>query len=150
MRRTYCLVALIVVLLMPIPGQAQSTTTPNLVGTWTSVTGEVAHWGGVLKPFGDQVATLEIKKQLGGVFNGTIAYHNEKTGPKFEGAQGISHVQFEAIIGVIDWDGRSIVWVDHKDETVHKARLTSPNVMEVIAFEPGDHAVVNRMIMVRK
>jgi hypothetical protein len=149
MLRGFRFLIVLAALLLPVPGLADSST-PNLVGTWVSVTGEVGHWEGVLKPFGTQVATLEVKKQLGGVFNGTMTYDNERHGPKFEGKAGVHHVQSETIVGVIDWDGRSIVWVDHEDETVHRARLTRPNVMEVIAFEPGDHAVVNRMIMIRK
>jgi hypothetical protein len=38
----------------------------------------------------------------------------------------------------------------HDPAPVHRARLTNTNIVEVIAFESGEHAVVNRMIMVRQ
>ena len=128
---------------------AQSPT-PKLIGTWVSVKGEVGHWSGTLKDFGTQTGTLVVEEQKGGVFRGTMTYHNEKDGPKFEGKSGIHHVQSEKILGVIDWDGKSVVWVDHDDETVHRARIVNDSTMQVIAYEPGAHAVVNRMIMIRK
>ena len=134
--------------LTPI-ASAQSDT-PRLVGTWVSVTGEVGHWSGTLKPFGKQTGRLVVEEQLGGVFRGTMTYHNEKDGPKFEGKEGVRYVLTEPVFGVIDWDGKTIVWVDHDDETVHRAKLVNESTMQVIAYEPGPYAVVNRMIMIRK
>ncbi|MCR9212652.1 MAG: hypothetical protein NXI13_02965 [Proteobacteria bacterium] len=138
-----------VFLILPTQALAQSAT-PNLIGTWTSIAGEVGHWSGTLKAFGGQVGILKVEEQLGGVFRGIMVYQNETDGPKFEGSEGINHTLSEPILGVIDWDGVSIVWVDKDDETIHRARLTSENQMEVIAFEPGEHAAVNRMILVRE
>ena len=79
-----------------------------------------------------------------------MSYHHEEDGPEFEGKAGLSHIQSEEILGVIDWEGVSIEWADIDDEAVHKARLANEHVMEVIAVEPGAHAVVNRMTMVRR
>ncbi|MEH6527731.1 MAG: hypothetical protein V7723_16810 [Sneathiella sp.] len=149
MKSKFCILALILVLFLPNTGRAQSTT-PDLMGTWISVTGEVAHWSGTLKHFGEQVGILKVEEQLGGVFRGHMVYQNEKSGPKFEGSDGIDHTLSEPVLGVIDWDGKSVVWVDKDDETVHRARLVNSRTMEVIAYEPGEHAVVNRMIMIRK
>ena len=126
------------------------SSTPNVVGTWVSVTGEVGHWSGTLKDFGKQMGTLVVEDQKGGVFRGTMTYHNEKDGPKFEGKSGIDYVQSEKVLGVVDWDGKTVVWVDHDDETVHRARIVNESTMQVIAFEPGPYAVVNRMIMIRQ
>lgn len=131
------------------PVSAQSST-PNLVGTWVSVTGEVGHWSGTLKRFGKQTGRLVVEEQLGGVFRGTMTYHNEKDGPKFEGKEGVRYVLVEPVFGVVDWDGKTIVWVDHDDETVHRAKLVNESTMQVIAYEAGPYAVVNRMIMIRK
>ena len=147
--RIYKLAVVAVTILLPSLSLAQSAT-PSLIGTWTSVTGEVGHWSGTLKPFGKQVGILTVEEQIGGVFRGTMVYDNDPSGPEFEGKAGISHILSEPVLGVIDWDGRSIVWVDRDDETVHRARLVNERTMEVIAFEPGAHAVVNRMIMVRE
>ncbi len=132
------------------PAMAQAQSAPDILGTWVSVTGEVGQWSGALDTMAPGTATLEIKEQFGGVFKGVVTYRNAPTGPEFEGAEGVGFNQSEAILGVIDWDGSSITWVDHDDETVHRGRLVNDKTMEVIAFEAGAHAVVNRMILIRQ
>lgn len=149
MRQLTLVCTFLVLTLLAGPGAAE-TSVPDLVGSWVSVYGEVGHWSGSLKPFGEQRATLVVEDQLGGVFRGHMTYRNETSGPEFEGKSGIGHVQSEAVLGVIDWDNQSIVWVDHEDETVHRARLVNDHTLEVIAFEAGPHAVVNRMVMIRQ
>ena len=134
---------------MPALAQAQ-TEAPDLVGTWVSVEGEIGHWSGTLRPLEETVATLEVEAQLGGVFRGTITYDNDESGPEFEGRDGIRHRLVEPVLGVVDWDGQTIVVVDQWDETIHRGRLVDANTMEVIAYEAGDYAVVNRMILVRQ
>lgn len=115
------------------------------------VVGEVGHWGGDLRAFDDRdAAILVIDEQIGGVFRGTIVYENNPQGPEFEGRVGLGHVLPETILGVVDWDDRTVFWVDYGDETIHRGRLTDENTMEVIAIEPGAHAVVNRMILERR
>ena len=141
--------ALLLLLLPSSPVSAQATT-PDLVGTWKLVSGEVAHWSGALSTMDEGAATLEVHEQRGGVFRGVMSYRNNPSGPQFEGKAGISHDQSEVVLGVVEWDGQSIILVDYEDETVHKARLINPNLMEVVAFEPGPHAVVNRMILVKQ
>lgn len=149
MIRNTAIAALLLLWVAPDLVQAESSV-PGLVGTWVSVSGEVGHWSGTLKPFGEQVGTLVVEEQFGGIFRGTMSYDNESSGPEFEGRSGMGHLQSEPILGVIDWDNRSIVWVDYEDETVHRARLVNDNTLEAIAFEAGAHAVVNRMILVRQ
>lgn len=113
--------------------------------------GEVGHWGGDLRAFDEQDAVvLVIDEQLGGVFRGTIIYENNPDGPEFEGRIGLGHVLPEPILGVVDWDDRTVFWVDHDDQTIHRGRLVDENRMEVVALEPGEFAVVNRMILVRR
>lgn len=143
------LLAVLVVFALPSLVVAQ-TPAPSLVGTWVSVTGEVGHWDGTLRPLGEMVATLVVTEQVGGVFRGTITYDNDRSGPKFEGKEGIRYVLDEPVLGVVDWDGRTIVLVDYDDETVHRARLVNDATLEVIAYETGPYAVVNRMMMIRQ
>ena len=121
-----------------------------MVGTWVSVEGEIGHWSGTLRPLEETIATLEVEAQVGGVFRGTIIYDNDESGPEFEGLDGIGHVLVEPVLGVVDWDGETIVVVDIGDQTIHRGRLVDANTMEVIAYEAGDYAVVNRMILVRQ
>lgn len=127
---------------------AQSST-PNLVGTWVSVKGEVGHWSGTLKDSGTK-ATLVVEEQKGGVFRGTMSYDNDRDGPKFQGKAGVQYVQSEKVLGVIDWDGKTVFWADIDDETVHRAQIVNEATLQVIAYEAGRYAVVNRMIMIRK
>lgn len=143
------LVASLLLTAMPALAQAQSEA-PDMVGTWVSVEGEIGHWSGTLRPLGETIATLEVEAQVGGVFRGTIIYDNDESGPEFEGRDGIRHLLVEPVLGVVDWDGETIVVVDRWDQTIHRGRLVDANTMEVIAYEAGDYAVVNRMILVRQ
>ncbi|MEH6545423.1 MAG: hypothetical protein V7701_03275 [Sneathiella sp.] len=74
----------------------------------------------------------------------------KKVAPNLKDQTGIDHTLSEPVLGVIDWDRKSIIWLDKDDETVRRARLINSRTMEMIAYEPGEHAVVNRMIMIRK
>jgi len=149
-RRTACIFSALLIAAVPSVADAQSSAT-DLTGDWVMEAGEVGHWGGDLRAFDERDAVvLVIDEQLGGVFRGTIIYENNPDGPEFEGRIGIGHVLPEPVLGVVDWDDRTVFWVDHDDQTIHRGRLVDENRMEVVALEPGEFAVVNRMILVRR
>ncbi|MEM7445937.1 MAG: hypothetical protein AAF414_21625 [Pseudomonadota bacterium] len=146
------LIAVLMLYIIGPPGSASAQTpAPDLIGDWVMEGGEVGHWSGELRAFDERdAAVLVIEEQVGGVFRGTIVYENNPHGPEFEGRIGLGHVLPETIFGVVDWDDQTVFWVDLDDETIHRGRLTGENRIEVIAIEPGAHAVVNRMILVRR
>lgn len=123
----------------------------DLTGKWVMQAGEVAHWSGELRPYGERDSVvLIVEEQLGGVFKGTIVYETNPEEPEFQGRAGLGHVLPEPIFGVVDWDDETVFWVDYEDQTIHRGRLKDENTMEVIAIEPGDHTVANRTILVRE
>ncbi len=147
--RKIALLAFVAVFFSPFLSQANDAA-PNMIGTWKTVEGAVGHWEGGLKKFDVERGTLVVTEQANGLFRGTMTYASDTRKPKFEGKDGHGHVLTEDILGLIEWDNRTVIWVDHFDETVHKGRLVDANRMEVIGYEPGDHAVVTRSIMVRQ
>ena len=90
-----------------------------------------------------------VSEQKDGLFKGTMTYISDIRQPEFEGKASFGHVHTEDVLGIIEWDNMSLVWVYHLDETVHKARLIDDRTMQVIAYESGEHAVVLRSVIVK-
>ena len=67
MSRAVRLLAILLILLLPSFTQAQ-TKAPDMVGTWVTVKGEVAHWQGGVKDNTGSVGTLIVEEQFGGAF----------------------------------------------------------------------------------
>jgi hypothetical protein len=147
--RTYLLILALILVPMAV-AQAQDTP-PNLVGVWRGVWDEGRSITSTRDPGENEFeAELEITEQTGATFAGFHRWrHPEHITGLHDGEQETT-VAEESILGVIDFDGRHIIIVDHPDTSMKFGTLINPHVMELIGAEPGPNAVVGRWILIRQ
>ena len=51
------------------------------------------------------------------------------------------------MIGVVGWDGTSVVLSDVGDTTVHHCTLVDQNTLHCLVWEAGDHALAGRITL---
>lgn len=125
---------------------------PDITGTWKLVAGEVITWNGEARDHGEIEGQLVIDKQVGGVFHGVMTWDNSaaSAAAEFHDGEKLHAVVKNEVLGVIDWDDERVVIVDRdKDESVYEGQLINGHTLQMIGFEPGEHAFATRFIYIR-
>lgn len=125
---------------------------PDITGTWRLVAGEVIDWKGGTRDHSGVKGELVIDKQTGGVFHGEMTWDNTgaAAAAEFNDGQTLSSVVKNEVLGVIDWDGERVVIVDRdKDTSIYEGRLVNRHTLQMIGFEPGEHAFATRIVFIR-
>lgn len=128
------------------PATSFAQDAPSLVGTWSST-----HPAQSTAGFTVIEVEFEFEEQQGALFNGKYRW-------RLPPAQGVTmndgaetgFMGEEDLIGVIDWDNRSVVIVDAADTGHFQGRLINNNTLEMIYFEAGENAAVARGVWVRQ
>jgi len=150
--RTYLSVlASSALLALGLPAQANDPI-PNLEGVWVKTAGQILYRSGEVNtfPHSYDIAQIEITGQDGAVFQAvqsTVAREGHEAGR--QGTQPITQGG-QPMIGVVGWDGTSVVLSDVGDTTVHHCTLTGENTLHCLVWEAGDHALAGRVTLVRE
>ena len=134
--------------------EPQNTTAPipNLEGIWVNTEGQVIYWNKKIStiPEDYETAQFEIKGQNGAVFEVDLSVIPKS--PEHPGRHGSDPLPNTATpsIGVIDWDGKSVLMTDIGDHTIYKCTITGENTMQCMVWESGDNALAGRILLERK
>lgn len=137
----------------PVDNQSNiSISTPNLEGIWVKTDGQVIYWNKETSNFPRdyETAQVEIKGQKGAVFE---AYQSSiPKSPEHPGRHGSDSIPKTALplLGVVDWDGKSVLMTDIGDNTIYKCTITGENTMQCMVWESGDNALAGRILLERK
>lgn len=132
----------------------QNTTVPipNLEGKWVNTEGRIIYWNKQISniPEDYETAQFEIKGQNGAVFEAYLSVIPKS--PEHPGRHGSDPLPPTALplLGVIDWDGKSVLMTDIGDNTIYKCTITGENTMQCMVWESGDHALAGRILLERK
>jgi hypothetical protein len=119
---------------------AEDSKFPDLKGTWVSEYPVYFHNGS-----GHAKQTLLITEQEGEGFRGVREWTRKDFAPGKEGAKAPkAETEKVPFAGVIDFDGKTLHIVDHGQTSHLKAKLISPDKMQVIFLMPGKPTVVFR------
>ena len=141
--------AALVALAAPLAAAQQDP--PNLEGVWVKTDGQILYWNGAVNTLPDSydIAQIEITGQDGAVFQAvqsTVARAGREPGR--HGTQPITQGG-QPMIGVVGWDGTSVVLSDVGDTTVHHCTLVDQNTLHCLVWEAGAHALAGRIMLVR-
>lgn len=132
--------------------QNPSSSIPNLEGIWVNTHGQVIYWNKKISniPEDYETAQFDIKGQNGGVFEAYLTIIPKSS--EHPGRHGSDPLPQTALpmLGVIDWDGKSVMMTDIGDGTIYKCRITGENAMECMLWESGDNAIAGRILLERK
>lgn len=132
-----------------VPAKAQEPV-PDLVGVWQATEGGMLLWhGGTVRNGEGSHLTIEIDKQDGPYFSGTMTYTNPTEVGGHDGAD-LVHTGVEKFIGVIGWDGETITLVDTPDVGYWHTTLVDANTIAVVGVEAGEFAVAGRYMLKRQ
>lgn len=140
----------VLVALAAAPVAAQQET-PNLEGTWTMSDGRVLYWDGSTNHFTEDYVSFQIviSDQHAGVFHAAMMpVHDEDATRGYHGDEQIGADTYP-MLGVIGWDGTTVIFADVEDTSASTCQLTDPNTMQCIGWEAGERAVVGRSVMTR-
>jgi hypothetical protein len=117
---------------------------PDLVGTWTG-SFKLLRWTGG----GEATLELRVLEQDGELFRAEKSWEIAPGGtPGSVGGKLVTKAT-EPLVGVIGFDGTSVTMAEQGDGGVYTGRLAHPDTLEMIYFEPGDVATVNRITLNR-
>ena len=125
---------------------------PDITGTWQLVAGEVIAWNEEARDHSEISGKLVIDKQVGGVFHGVMTWDNTgaSAAAEFNDGEKLHSIVENEILGVIDWDDQRVVIVDRdKDKSIYEGHLVNRHTLQMIGFEPGEHAFATRVIFIR-
>ena len=134
--------------------EPQNTTAsiPNLEGIWVNTVGRIIYWNKTITniPEDYETAQFEIKGQHGPVFEVDLSVIPKS--PEHPGRHGADPLPRTVTpsIGVIDWDGKSVLMTDIGDHTNYRCTITGENTMQCIIWESGDNALAGRILLERK
>ena len=125
---------------------------PNLEGIWVITDGRLIYANKKISNFPEdyETAEFEIKGQNDGVFEAYLSVIPKS--PEHPGRHGSDPLPNTATpsIGVIDWDGKSVLMTDIGDHTIYKCTITGENTMQCMVWESGDNALAGRILLERK
>ena len=125
---------------------------PNLEGIWVNTDGRVIYANKKISNFPEdyETAEFEIKGQNGAVFEVDLSVIPKS--PEHPGRHGSDALPQTALplLGVIDWDGKSVLMTDIGDHTIYKCTITGENTMQCMVWESGDNALAGRILLERK
>ncbi|WP_421723373.1 hypothetical protein [Bauldia sp.] len=125
---------------------------PNLEGIWIKADGQVRYWDGAINVFPQDYAIgqIEISGQVGAVFEAhqlSVAIGGAQEGR--HGSEPITDQRLP-LVGVVGWDGTSVVLSDIGDTTHYQCTLVAENTMHCMLWESGEHALAGRVILERR
>jgi|GEM_PF-2172420 len=132
--------------------QGTQHSAPDITGTWRLVAGEVIAWNGETRDHSQVKGKLVIDKQVGSVFHGMMTWDNTgaSAAAKFHDGEKLHPIVENDVLGVIDWDDERVVIVDRdKDASTYEGHLINRNTLQMIGFEPGEHAFATRFVYIR-
>lgn len=143
MKRVLALAALALGLML---GQhqafAEDAKVPELTGTWSGPFKVIRESG-----IGEGTFTLRVTEQTGPLLKGEKSWET----PGTEGNVGGKDVEkaTEPLLGVVDFNGKTIYLAEQGDDGYHLGRLTAPDTLELIYLEAG-HATAFRAVLTRE
>ena len=133
---------------LPVAAQQQD---PNLEGTWNMTDGRSLYWDGSTNHLAEDYVSFQItiSDQHEGVFSAAMMQiHEEDATRGFHGDEEIGANAYP-MLGVIGWDGTTIVFADVEDTTVMMCQLIDRNTMQCVSWEAGERALVARPVWTR-
>lgn len=124
----------------------------DMTGVWRLAGGEVMTAYGEARSHDAISAELRIDEQFGGVFHGQMLWDNSgaEVAREFDHGDEVSVIIKGEVMGVVDWDNRSITIVDRLiDASLWTGRLTDANTLELIGYEHGSHGFATRTRWIR-
>ena len=120
---------------------AEDANVPNLVGTWTGPFKAMREHG-----IADGSLTLRVTEQAGPLLKAEKSWKS----PGVPGDVGGKEVEqaTEPLVGVIDFDGKSVHLAEQADNGLYRGRLTAPDTLELVYIEAG-HAAAYRVRLTR-
>ena len=118
---------------------------PDVTGVWRGITTAQSATG-----FSKVEAEFRFVEQEGALFRGIYHYRLPESGDvRMHDGENVVWEGEEKVMGVIDWDNRTIRLSDHGDDGHYEGRLINSDTMELIYFESGEFAVVGRGVYLR-
>jgi len=141
--------AALIGLLAQTPARAQDAETaafpaPDLVGTWTGSAKRLRAEGGAEGPI-----QLRVTEQDGALFRAEKTWKINPGGTPGSVGGKLVNEAVEPLIGVIDFDGRTIYLAEQGDVGTYTARLVDPDTIQAVYVESGDAATIYRFILKR-
>lgn len=137
---------------LAVPSALAQQDLPNLEGTWSVTDGRGLFWDGSTNHMVDDFRSFQIVivDQADGVFGASnTAEHEDSATPGYHGDEEIGTGAYP-MVGVIGWDGTTVILADVEDTSVATCELTATDTMRCIGWEAGERAVVFRFILSRE
>lgn len=123
---------------------------PELVGQWVVVKKDGIGWHRAIQDHTSGPAYLQIEEQDGAVLEGYFFWQVQPGEARdHNGIAEVSEAK-EPLIGLVEWDGRSVTFVEHPDTGTLQGKLLHNNMMQLVHFEPGQYATISRYLLVRQ
>ena len=129
---------------------ARADDLPDLVGSWVATEGQLHFWHGTPMEVAKDghVMRIDIDEQIGALLSAVMVYTNP-SGVHGHDGDDLTETATEKMVGVIDWDGKTILFVDTPDIGFHRIVLIDDDTMEMTMLESGEFALAGRMILKR-
>jgi hypothetical protein len=114
---------------------------PNLVGTWTGPFKAMRETA-----VADGSLTLRVLEQDGPLLKAEKSWKSPGV-PGDVGGKAVEEAT-EPLVGVIDFDGKSVHLAEQADNGLYSGRLTAPDTLEFVYIEAG-HATAYRVRLMR-
>jgi hypothetical protein len=124
--------------------ETAASPAPDLVGTWTGSAKRLRGDGGAEGPI-----EIRVTEQDGPLFRAEKSWKLNAGGtPGSVGGKLVSEA-VEPLIGVVDFDGRTLYLAEQGDVGTYTAHLTDPDTLQIVYVESGDAATIYRFVVKR-